>query len=398
MLKHISIDALQPGMFVSQVIEQTGKFKVRSGGLVKSQAVIAQLRERGIITVEVDYARSKLAKPASVQTQPEPVSPPVAKPAPKPVTPQAMEHADSLYQQAVSLQSNLLKSFNRKDPASAEAAASLSQSIIDSVFDNQHALACLTMIKNADEYFLEHAINCSVLMAIFASHLGYDRDTVDNICLGTLLMDVGMAGLPEELRAAPGNLNDTDRVVIEQHVAQGLEWVEQYDDIPDTALVIIGQHQERVDGSGYPAGLQSEDISIFARMAAIIDTYDELISERPHHKAVAPAVAFKRLTRDNGLDQELVKQFVRCLGVHPVGSMVQLQSGRLGMVMQQNQDDMLKPVVMTFYSINSAHYSEIKRVNLATSQDEIVAAVTPDEFNLNLPKFFREIFLHQMPG
>lgn len=101
--------------------------------------------------------------------------------------------------------------------------------------------------------------------------------------------------------------------------------------------MIISEHHERVDGSGYPAGLSGENITVFARMAAIIDTYDAMISERPHQQAVAPAVALKRLVHDPGLDQNLVRQFVRCVGVHPVGSLVQLKSGRLAIVARTNR-------------------------------------------------------------
>lgn len=394
MHKNLSIDELKPGMFVSQVTEQTGKIRVRSGGLVKTTAVIEQLRERGIRRIDVDLSRSTLPAEAiasdtmSSATKPE-----------KPTaTPQAIVQADALYQKAVSLQSNLVKSLKNGAANGLKDADTLSHSIIESVFDNQDAISCLTMIKNADEYTLEHAINCSVLMAIFAAERGFDRDTIDNICMGTLLMDIGMSLLPPELRQQNAPLTADDKAVIESHVEQGLALVEQYEDISDLALTIVAQHHERVDGSGYPAQLQGEEISEFARMAAIVDTYDAMISNRPHQSSVTPAVALKRLTKNPGLDQNLVKQFVTLIGVHPVGSLVQLASGKLGIVVKTNASDMLKPVVMVFYSVNGGHYSEVKRVDLASMNDEIVGGVRPDDFNINLPKFFRDVFVHQMPG
>lgn len=394
MHKNLSIDELKPGMFVSQVTEQTGKIRVRSGGLVKTAAVIEQLRERGIRRIDVDLSRSTLpAEAIASDTMPSATKP--EKPA---ATPQAIVQADALYQKAVSLQSSLVKSLKNGAANGLKDADTLSHSIIESVFDNQDAISCLTMIKNADEYTLEHAINCSVLMAIFAAERGFDRDTIDNICMGTLLMDIGMSLLPPELRQQNAPLTADDKAVIESHVEQGLALVEQYEDISDLALTIVAQHHERVDGSGYPAQLQGEEISEFARMAAIVDTYDAMISNRPHQSSVTPAVALKRLTKNPGLDQNLVKQFVTLIGVHPVGSLVQLASGKLGIVVKTNASDMLKPVVMVFYSVNGGHYSEVKRVDLASMNDEIVGGVRPDDFNINLPKFFRDVFVHQMPG
>jgi len=393
MRKHLSIDELTPGMFVSQVIEQTGKIRVRTGGLVKTHAVIAQLRDRGILTVEVDFSRS--TRPAPTEPA-EPCSPPQKS---KTVSAQqAISQADYLYQQAVTMQSNLVRSLQKGAVNDLRDAETLSQSIIDSVFDNQDAICCLTLIKDADEYILEHAINCSILMAVFATELGFDRDTIDNICLGTLLMDVGMSLVPADLRQQTKPLSDDDKSVIESHVDQGLALVEQYPDICDLALTIVAQHHERVDGSGYPNQLSGEAISEFAKMAAIVDTYDAMVSNRPHQQAVTPAVALKRLTKNTGLDQALVSQFIRIIGVHPVGSLVQLNSGKLGIVVSSNAANLLKPVVMVFYSVNGGHYSEVKKVDLSTSNDDIVSGVRPGDFNIDLPKFFRDVFVHQMPG
>ncbi|AXR05602.1 HD-GYP domain-containing protein [Salinimonas sediminis] len=383
MLKDISIDELQPGMYVSRVLEQTGSMRVRSGGLVKSEAIIEQLRAKGIVRIEIDYARSKLT---SKQHKALP-----------PATGAAFLKASALYTKAVSLQKNLLEQLKNGATRDLNSADELARHIIDNVFENQNAMACLAMIKNADEYLLEHSINCSILMAIFATHLSFNRATVDELCTGALLMDVGMAQIPELIRLKQGSLTTDEWQVIQSHVPKGLALVDGFAGIAKDVRQIIAQHHERVDGSGYPEQLEGNSISLFARMAAIVDSYDAMISNRSHQRAVAPAVALKRLSTQTGLDQQLVRQFVRCIGVHPVGSLVKLQSGRLAIVAQANQEDMLKPVVMTFYSINSDSYSEIKRLDLTKTNDDIVASVRPDDFGINLPRFFRDVFIHQMP-
>ena len=108
---------------------------------------------------------------------------------------------------------------------------------------------------------------------------------------------------------------------------------------------------------------------------------------------LAPAVALKRLTQNKGLDNELVKQFIACIGIYPVGSLVKLKSGKLGLVAKVNADDLLNPIIMTFYSIRGGHHTDIKRLDLRNIEDEIESSVKPSDFNINLPRFFKEVFV-----
>ena len=122
-----------------------------------------------------------------------------------------------------------------------------------------------------------------------------------------------------------------------------------------------------------------------------------MTSNRPHKNSITPTQALKRLTATENLDQELVKQFIQCIGVRPVGSLVRLKSGKLGIVSKLNPKDPVSPHVMTFYSVTSQHFNEVKRVDLSLYDDEIVSGVKPEEFSLNLPKFFKDVFVNQMP-
>ncbi|NMH59330.1 HD-GYP domain-containing protein [Alteromonas ponticola] len=389
----VKIDALKPGMYVTQVLKQSGTMEIRSRGLVKSQAIIDQLRSKGIEVVEVDVRKSQMTVPLSVKPEEEKVE----KPKKKNLTSKTITDANQLYNQAITIQSQLIKSLQSDAPQDLSQMSKLSANIIKTLFDNQNALLCLTMIKNADEYLLEHSINCGILMAMFASHLGMSDEEANHACMGAMLMDIGMAEIPEKIRTSTTELSEAERDLMCSHVRLGKQIVEQFEGIPPSVLTTIEQHHERHDGSGYPQGIKGEQISQYARMAAIIDSYDAMVSERPFQKAVAPAVALKRLNQQDNLDKELVKKFIHCVGVHPVGSLVRLKSGKLGIVAQLGKKDLMKPVIMTFYNVNSGHYSEIKRVDLSQVQDEIVSGVTPADFNINLPKFFHEVFVSQLP-
>ena len=399
MLKHISIDELVPGMYVNQVLEQSGKLKMRSKGIVKTQNIVDALKNKGILVLEIDLSKSKLPEPPAEPDLPSVDDTPAPPKQKKPKLNEAemLNAANDLYMQAVLIQGEFIESLKDGAANDLSGATDLSQSIIDSVFDNPDALSCLSMIKDADQYLLEHSINCSILMAIFCQHLGYERADIDDACLGALLMDVGMSTIPDELYHQTNSLNEADWAVIHSHVEAGVGMVEQLEDITDLTMTIIEQHHEREDGSGYPNGLRADEINPFAKIAAIVDCYDAMISKRPYHDPMTPSVALKRLAKEPGLDKDLLKQFIACIGIHPIGSLVRLRSGKLGIISSQNKDDMLSPTVMTFYSVNGNHFNEIKRIDLSKVDDEIVSGIKPDEFNINLPRFFRDVFLNQMP-
>ncbi|APD85324.1 metal-dependent phosphohydrolase [Alteromonas sp. Mex14] len=397
MLEQVPIDELQPGMYVNQVLEQTGSLKMRSKGIVKTQAIIDNLKLKGILSVEVDFTKSKLPETQKAPEPAEETQPEVTKPPVKPVGRDSISEASDLYDSALSIQSSFLKSLKNGAVKDLSPMESLSHSLIESVFDNKDALSCLTMIKDTDQYLLEHSINCSVLSGIFCEFLGYDRDIIEQVSLGTLLMDIGMSSLPDEIRNSKGTFSQGDWEVMKTHVQIGVELVEQCGEISDLSLRIIEEHHERIDGSGYPKGLVGDEISEYARIAAIVDAYDAMTSNRSHKESITPTQALKRLTATENLDQDLVKQFIQCIGVHPVGSLVRLKSGKLGIVSKINPKDPVSPHVMTFYSVTSQHFNEVKRIDLSLYEDEIVSGVRPEEFSLNLPKFFRDVFVNQIP-
>ncbi len=407
MLEQVPIDELKPGMYVTQVLQQSGTLHMRSQGIVKSQSIVDTLKKKGILLLEVDIAKSKhhhneqtrvdaLANEEQIPAN-EPSASESKTAKPKPLDNASINEAHDLYENALSIQSKFVTALNKGAVTDLSPMTSLSCSLIESVFDNGDALSCLTLIKDTDNYLLEHSINCSVLTGIFCKFLGYDRDSIEQASLGALLMDTGMSSIPADIRRPTAALSDDDIAVLKTHVEIGATLVEQCGDIPDLSLQVIEQHQERVDGSGYPNGLKNDEISEFARIAAIVDTYDELTSQHPSQQSLTPMQALKRLSDSAGLDQTLVNQFIQCIGVHPVGSLVKLKSGKLGIVSKINPKDPINPHVMTFYSVTSNYFNEIKKIDLSHYNDEVVSGVRPEEFRINLPKFFKEVFVHQAP-
>ena len=405
MLRCITIDELLPGMYVNQVLDDTGKVKVRSKGVVRSEKVIEVLRAKGVERVEIDCTKGLAPEENTDTSNNQPTeSAETVKQADKPkpekqngFTSDSLQAAEALYQKAVTIQQRFLSQLEAGKGADVTKLSALTQNILESVLDNKDALMCLSMIQRGKDFLLEHSINCSIYMAILTNELGYEQDDVEQASLAGLLMDTGMVNVPNELCVPEHLLNDTQRQTYQQHVSESLALLSQAEGISDTVIDIISQHQERIDGSGYPNKLTDELIHPLAKVAAVIDEFSRLGMAAPFGQSLPNNKVLKSLSQNSGLDQSLVNRLIGVLGIYPVGSLVKLSSGKLGIVSQKNPSNLLTPVVMTFYSINSGHYSEIKRLDLAKSSDEIVASIGPEEFALNLPKFFSEVFIHQMP-
>ncbi|MBF7074832.1 DUF3391 domain-containing protein [Glaciecola sp. MH2013] len=415
----ISISDLTLGMYVEQVVKQKGNVRIKSRGLVKSQAVLDALKKKGILEVEVDFEKSKLPpSETKPETKKEPVeafddsahmenpNAPVLKPETEdshPLIPatainpilhqESLQQANELYGQAKEVQQEFVKQLRSGATPKLKELNNLSQDIIDSVFDNADALSCLIMLKDSEEYLVEHALNCSILLAIFASSRKMSQAEIEDLTMAGLLMDLGMASLPRELLTKTNDFSEADWTMIRSHVDIGLELIERIDDVAPIVLDVIANHHERVNGSGYPKAKTASEISIYSQMAAIVDSYDAMISDRGYRSSDNATVALKKLEQDESLDRDLVKEFIHAIGLHPVGSLVQLESQKLAIVSQRQAAHPLDPIVMVFYSLKTQLHTEIQRLDLSTTDDNIITGVRPEEFSMNLSKFFKNAFM-----
>jgi HD-GYP domain-containing protein (c-di-GMP phosphodiesterase class II) len=392
MLRTIDIDQLLPGMFVNQVIEQTGRLKIKSKGLVKQHETISALKIKGVIRVQVDDSKSEIISSADEVAVPAKVVK-SSTPAKNASLEEQFAGATKLYEKAKDVHRDYLQKMADDQTVELDTLYDLSHQIIDSVFEAPNALSCLSLLQRSDEYLLEHSLNCAILMAMFARHLEYTADEIEELCLAALLMDVGMANVPHDIISKTDPLTKTERDIITSHVDIGLDIAERCGDVSHFVRDIIFNHHERVDGSGYPDAKSAEEISQVARMAAIVDSYDAMITNRKHQVAITPTSALKKLLIDPGYDQQLVQQFIQCMSVHPVGSLVKLTNERLAIVIKANKVKPLHPLVATFYHLKSNHFAETKIVDLSKSNESIETSVRPEEFGVSLPKFFKKIFV-----
>ncbi|HET8818713.1 MAG TPA: HD-GYP domain-containing protein [Xanthomonadaceae bacterium] len=251
----------------------------------------------------------------------------------------------------------------------ADNVSMAANAVVDSVLRNADTLFWVNALQRHGSYAYGHAINCCALAAAFGRHLGLPAESLVDLAAGGLLLDIGKTRLPETLLRHTGPLGEGDMAQVREHVAHGVDILAHSRAGWGPAVVdMLRTHHERWDGSGYPDGLAGHAIPLFGRMAAIIDSFDAMTSERPHVPAQARHEALQELyrNRDRLYHGELVEQFTGCLGVYPTGSLVELNTGEVAVVMTQNPTRRLRPLVMLLTNAAKVPLREFRQLDLMT--------------------------------
>jgi cyclic di-GMP phosphodiesterase len=393
----ISLSKLRIGMYVVAVFKKDKNIRVKSEGYITNKESISKLKKMSIVEVEVDPSKEKKQEKSLPQINSTPLrkkTSPTEKKVPIEVE---MRKANKLYNDAKGLQNKLLDEIKAGSAIDVSEVKQSTDAIVDSIFNNQDALSCMSRLRMKDEYLIEHSLNVSILMTIFAKYLGVDKAIIEQLALGAFLHDVGKVLVPSEVLNKPGRLTSEEYEVMKQHVTFGIKLLGKLPDLSDIAKSTVHEHHERLDGKGYPNALNAEQITEYGRMIAIVDSYDAMTAERVYKAGMSPIKAFKILVSDapNSYDETLVDKFVQCLGLYPVGTFVKLTSGKLGLISQLNKSRPLHPFVKVFYNTRLNQAIPIVELNLSESKhkDQIESCIKPEEFKINLPAFFKAAFL-----
>ena len=254
----------------------------------------------------------------------------------------------------------------------AEAAAPLVEEISNSVMRNPGALISLARLKTADDYTYMHSVAVCALMIALARQLGLDEQQTRDAGMAGLLHDLGKAMIPLEILNKPGKLTDEEFALVKTHPEEGHKLLLEGKGISEMTRDVCLHHHEKIDGSGYPKGLNGETMSLFAKMGAVCDVYDAVTSNRPYKAGWCPAESIKRMAEWKGhFDPVVFQAFVKSLGIYPIGSLVRLESGKLGVVIEQGEQSLLKPRVKVFFSTKSHSYIKPESIDIARSPEKI---------------------------
>lgn len=380
MIKLVPVARLQPGMYIHDL--NCGWLQhdfVRNRFPVAGEEDVRRIRDLGVAEVWIDTARGldpdAAPPPATDASATTATSATPSAPAVRTTTKTASsaERALKLHREACLIVRDLLDDVRLGRQVEIEKVEPLVTRIVDSIFTRADALLPLARLKQHDRYTFQHSVSVCALMAAFARALEMPREIIREVAIGALLHDVGKARIPDEILNKPGKLTDAEFERMKNHVVQSKIILLSTPGISPIAVDVAAQHHERFDGSGYPNALSGEAISLHGRMAAIVDVYDAITSERVYHKGLPPTEALRRLLEwsSNHFEPRLVQAFIRSVGIYPTGSLVRLESRRLAVVLTQHPDKPTQPGVKVIFH-TAGHYLQPEDLDLRRSQDRIV--------------------------
>lgn len=370
MKKKISVQELQLGMFVGELDRPwLGTPFLYQGFVVRTpqeiDAIRKYCREVYIDTDKADAALARHAAGAAAITGLPGTGRVVHR---ETVTIEAeWPKAQDALQGANAVLSDVFESVRVRKLLDSSQARSAVGNMTQSMLRNPDALMLFAAMRERGGYQLERAMDVSVYMIAFARFLGMDEGDIERAGHVGLLQDIGMLDVPEEMLRKVTRLEAAEFKIIRGHVARGREILAGTSGLPGEVAEIAALHHERYDGSGYPDGLRGNALGVIGAMAGIVDTFDALTVKRPYAEAMSPSNALNLLFRMRGrsFHPQLVEQFIRCIGYFPVGSIVELNSGEVGVVVAQNAEQRLQPKVMVVRDPRGQPLRPHKFLNLA---------------------------------
>ncbi|MDO9151951.1 MAG: HD-GYP domain-containing protein [Methylotenera sp.] len=269
--------------------------------------------------------------------------------------------------------------------------------MVDSIERNSDALVWLARLKQTDDYSYNHALNVSITLMALANFMALPKKQIKDLGLAGLLQDIGKVKIPKDLLQKKEKITAEEFEVFKKHVDHALALLEVTNNISSTTMITVSQHHERIDGSGYPYQLKGKQISLTGQMSGLIDTYCALTSNKAYAKSVYNQFALEKIhvLRDTKFDGRLIDQLVQFLGMYPVSSLVELNSGEVGVVIQQNSVRRLLPKVMILLNpdkTKNEYPPTLNLINLPLTPSgepyKIVRGLPPDSYGLNINNYF----------
>lgn len=386
------------GMFVT-AIEHNKRVNLANAGRISSPEGIKKLTASGVKYVWVDQTLSSqkcVFKPVdesivAVEEEREPKSSDFSK-VQRAYRSRDVQHkrAKKLIAEAKDLAQKLLNQTFEGKIIEVDEVEAWADDVIESVFIDSDALQCVSALRKKDSYLLEHSVNVACLLVSFGKYLGLDKQTLKQLAIGGIIHDVGKIKVDDKILHKPAKLTPEEFEHMKLHQVFAGEIILHVKGLSYVSRDVCLMHHEKLDGNGYPRGLKGDEIPIHGRMSCIVDIYDALTADRCYKKGMSSAEAFKILLSLTPfhLDADLVYKFINCVGMYPVGSIVELSDGRVGIVWSSNDSQALKPEVKCFYSRKYQRYIDVAMVDLKNSLHKIERAVAPSSLEIDPKPFY----------
>ncbi|MBD9482929.1 HD-GYP domain-containing protein [Pseudomonas sp. PDM14] len=385
MLKRIAVSELCLGMYIHEFCGSWMDHPFWKGNfLLKTERDLERIRESDVREVWIDAGKGLDVAPGQVSASVAEVSAEAearllaaeSKTAPARVSlEEEIARAQKLCARSKAAIVEMFSDARMGQAVTLDHVADMVNEISDSVLRHPNAMISLARLKTSDEYTYMHSVAVCALMIALARQLGMSGEQVHEAGMAGLLHDIGKMAIPDVILNKPGKLTDNEFSTMRQHPEAGGRMLLESRQISALALDVCLHHHEKFDGTGYPHRLAGEQISLFARMGAVCDVYDAITSDRPYKKGWDPAESIRKMAEWKGhFDERVFQAFVKSVGIYPVGALVRLESGRLGVVMEQHERSLLTPRVKVFFSARSKVPITQEVVDLAklVGRDKIV--------------------------
>ncbi|HJV84804.1 MAG TPA: HD-GYP domain-containing protein [Noviherbaspirillum sp.] len=404
MIKKIHVHQIKVGMFIHDFnCHWMDHPFLRSQLMVASEEEIAKIASAGIHEVYIDTSKgldvqnAPTVQEASTALEKEILDIASIRPAATAHVSLAEEllRAKKIKDQAHDLVRTVMHDARLGKAIELDRVEPVVQDITESILRNPGALLGLLRIKNKDDYTFLHSVSVCTLLVAFCHSSGMDAALTREAGLGGLLHDTGKALVPDKVLNKPGRLTEEEFDLIRKHPRDGYDILLKSPAIKEIPLDITLHHHERMDGSGYPDKLPAGRISTLAQMAAIVDVYDAITADRCYHRGMSAAEALRKIYEWSKFhfSPQQVQNFLRCVGIYPVGTLVLLESGRLAVVTEPHETNLLAPKVRVFFSTKSNTYIKPEEVDLSRplgtgGGDRIVSHESPEKWRVEPMKFF----------
>ena len=401
MLKKISVQQLQLGMHLKEFCGSWLDHPFwRTGFVLEDPNDIDLILASKIKEVWIDCSLgsdvvAEVKGGAEVtQAAPPPPSPPttpvvervarVRETKPVPAS-QEVERAALICQESKAAVVSMFEEVRMGKAVDVGGARQLVEDISDSISRNPGAIISLARLKTADDYTYMHSVAVCAMMVALAKQLGLDEAQTRSCGMAGLLHDLGKVAMPVDVLNKPGKLTDAEFDIMKQHPVEGHKMLLAGSDVDPVAIDVVLHHHEKTSGTGYPKGLKGDQISLYSKMGAVCDVYDAITSNRPYKAGWDPAESLRKMAEwANGhFDLMIFQAFVKSMGIYPVGSLIRLKSGRIGVVMEQSNKSLTTPIIKVFYSTKSEMRIAPVIVDLSktTEVDKILNREDPAKWN-----------------
>ncbi|TCO68249.1 HD-GYP domain-containing protein [Marinisporobacter balticus] len=375
-MRLVPIDYAKEGMYLAQTLNDRNNRILLQKGIRLNQNLLERIKENGIYSIYIhdEYSDNEIEDIISPKLRNSAIT----------TIKDTFDNLDQYFgQNNNSIKAKQLLQTREKN---LQSLNSISKEVVEEILTGENMVINLVDVKSIDNYTYRHSVNVAVLSLVLGIELGLNKDELYDLCIGAMLHDVGKSFIPKEILLKREALTNQEYEIVKEHAKKGYDYLKERYDLNTSVKLIALQHHERIDGSGYPYGYTENKINKLSKIVAIADTYDAMVSDTPYRKALPANEAIELIMGSAGgnFDFDMVRVFIKKIIPYPVGSLVQLSNGEIGVVEEIKPDFPLRPKVKVVKQ--NAVTVEMKNFDLMKETNVVIDGILYEVPNACVPR------------